>query len=97
MDVAALRAVQAPPKERYRDDPDAALITLRADGDVDGGAVATSLGIDVRAGRVSAEGDLDFAAPSASTGTRRSASSASGSCSTSTPTPTPTDWPRSSA
>jgi len=29
-----LRAVQAPIKERYRDDPDAAVITLQADGSV---------------------------------------------------------------
>jgi uncharacterized OsmC-like protein len=101
-----LRARQQPLKDRYRSDPAAALVTLRADADVDGGdvtcsvqtgralvqaglhpatggdglsacsgdmllqalvacagvtlrAVATSRGIEV-AGRVLAEGDLDF-------------------------------------
>jgi uncharacterized OsmC-like protein len=34
-DAAALREVQAPLKRRYRDDPAAALITLRADGELD--------------------------------------------------------------
>ena len=106
MDQAQLRAVQAPLKERYEAEPDAARITLSATGELGDGvscsvqtgralaeaglhpasggdgsllcsgdmllealvacagvtlrAVATSLGIDVRAGRVSAEGDLDF-------------------------------------
>ena len=32
MEQADLRAVQAPLKERYRDEPDAARVTLRADG-----------------------------------------------------------------
>src|SRR5437764_8327699 len=32
MDKAALQALQAPLKERYRDDPDAARITLSAEG-----------------------------------------------------------------
>ena len=106
-DAAALRALQAPLKERYKADPDAALITLRATGSVDdqaiackvetgraiqtaglhpatGGsglelcsgdmllealvacagvtlkAVATALGIELRAAAVTAEGDLDF-------------------------------------
>jgi uncharacterized OsmC-like protein len=100
-----LRALQAPLKERYREDPDAAVITLRAAGEVGEGvscrveaggalveaglhpatggtglqvcsgdmllealvacagvtltAVATALGLEVRGGRVSAEGDLD--------------------------------------
>jgi uncharacterized OsmC-like protein len=100
-----LRAVQGPLKERYREDPAAALVTLSADGDLAEGvacslqtgralaeaglhpasggdgtqlcsgdmllealvacagvtlkAVATSLGVAV-AGRVRAEGDLDF-------------------------------------
>jgi uncharacterized OsmC-like protein len=35
MDAAALRALQAPIKERYKDDPSAALITLRAKGTLD--------------------------------------------------------------
>lgn len=107
MDATALRALQAPLKDRYRDDPGAALITLRAQGTLGsesltckvetgralveaglhpatGGpgtfacsgdmllealvacagvtlaAVATALGIVIRGGTVSAEGDLDF-------------------------------------
>lgn len=102
-----LRALQAPLKERYRADPDRALVTLHADGQLDelgigcrvetgqalveaglhpatGGtglqacsgdlllqalvacagvtlrAVATALDIPVTAGRIRAEGDLDF-------------------------------------
>jgi uncharacterized OsmC-like protein len=107
MDSAGLRALQAPIKERYRADPKAGLITLKAKGALDdtniackvetgralavaglhpatGGsglelcsgdmllealvacagvtlkAVATALDIPLRAGTVSAEGDLDF-------------------------------------
>ena len=106
MDRDQLRTVQEPLKERYREDPDEALVTLVANGTLgagvtcsvatgralveaglhpatggDGlslcsgdmllealvacagvtlGAVATSIGVDVRAGRVHAEGDLDF-------------------------------------
>ncbi len=106
MERDALRAAQDPLKQRYRDDPDAAMVTLVATGQLgagitcsvqtgraiaaaglhpasggDGlslcsgdmllealvacagvtlGAVATSLGRDVRAGTESAEGDLDF-------------------------------------
>jgi uncharacterized OsmC-like protein len=107
MDAAALRALQAPLKERYREEPDAAFITLKAEGAIDeaavackvetgralvtaglhpatGGsgleacsgdmllealvacagvtlkAVATAIGVELRAGRVRAEGDLDF-------------------------------------
>jgi uncharacterized OsmC-like protein len=106
MDGDALRAVQTPLKERYRSEPEAAHVTLEADGEVGEGvscsvntgralaqaglhpatggdgsllcsgdmllealvacagvtlsAVATSLGIEVRSGRVHAEGDLDF-------------------------------------
>jgi uncharacterized OsmC-like protein len=101
-----LRAVQAPLKQQYRDEPAAALITLRASAELGEGvtcsvatgraivqaglhpatggdglslcsgdmllealvacagvtlrAVATSLELDVRGGRVLAEGDLDF-------------------------------------
>ncbi len=40
MDAEALRALQAPLKSRYRDEPDAALITLRAEGDVDDAKIA---------------------------------------------------------
>jgi len=106
MDGDALRAVQTPLKERYRSDPQAAHVTLEADGELGEGvscsvntgralaqaglhpatggdgsllcsgdmllealvacagvtlsAVAGSLGIEVRSGRVHAEGDLDF-------------------------------------
>jgi uncharacterized OsmC-like protein len=101
-----LRALQAPLKERYREDPAAALVTLRARGELGEGvscsvqtgraiaeaglhpasggdgtllcsgdmllealaacagvtmrAVATSLGIEIARGEVTAEGDLDF-------------------------------------
>ena len=107
MDATALRAMQAPIKERYKGDPQAAFITLKARGTLDdaniackvetgralavaglhpatGGsglelcsgdmllealvacagvtlkAVATALGIPLKSGVVSAEGDLDF-------------------------------------
>ncbi len=106
MDQGQLRAIQAPLKERYTAEPETALVTLTADGELGEGvscsvqtgralaeaglhpasggdgsllcsgdmllealvacagvtlrAVATSLGIAVRSGRVSAEGDLDF-------------------------------------
>lgn len=107
MNVEQLRELQAPIKSRYRDDPEAAVITLRAKGEIgqeglacrvdtgkalveaglhpaSGGtglqacsgdmllealaacagvtlaAVATALGIEVRNGTVSVEGDLDF-------------------------------------
>ena len=107
MDASALRALQAPIKDKYRGAPDAAVITLKAKGTLDdtkiackvetgraiaeaglhpatGGsgaelcsgdmllealvacagvtlkAVATALEIPLRAGTVSAEGDLDF-------------------------------------
>lgn len=106
MDGEELRALQAPLKIRYRDEPQAALVTLEAEGNLEEGvacsvrtgkalveaglhpatggdgslacsgdmllqalvacagvtlrAVATSLNIDVRGGRILAEGDLDF-------------------------------------
>ena len=107
MDSDELRALQAPLKARYRDEPEAARITLRASGELGaesltckvetgravveaglhpatGGeglsacsgdmllealvacagvtlrAVATALEVPVRAGTVTAEGDLDF-------------------------------------
>src|SRR5215218_7349218 len=106
MDPAELRSLQAPVKERYRDDPEAALVTLKASGSLGEGiscsvdtgralaeaglhpasggdgsllcsgdmllealaacagvtlrAVATAIGVDVRGGRVLAEGELDF-------------------------------------
>src|SRR5690349_8524418 len=40
MDRAELQAVQAPLKERYREEPGAAFITLRADGKLDGEQIA---------------------------------------------------------
>jgi uncharacterized OsmC-like protein len=40
MDTAALKEMQAPLKARYKDDPDAALITLTADGELDGSGIA---------------------------------------------------------
>lgn len=101
-----LRALQAPLKARYRDDPAAAHVTLRAEGRLGAGvscsvqtgkalveaglhpatggsglaacsgdmllealvacagvtlsAVATAIGVELRAGTVHAEGDLDF-------------------------------------
>lgn len=107
MDAQALRAMQAPYKDKYKDSPDAAVITLKAHGTLDeskiackvetgralavaglhpatGGsgaelcsgdmllealvacagvtlkAVSTALEIPLKAGRVKAEGDLDF-------------------------------------
>ncbi len=35
MDSAALRAMQAPIKDRYKGDPNAAMITLKAKGTLD--------------------------------------------------------------
>jgi uncharacterized OsmC-like protein len=107
MDAAELRATQAPIKEKYKTDPKAAFITLKARGSIDregiackvetgralavaglhpatGGSglelcsgdmllealvacsgvtlksVATAIEIPLKAGNVSAEGDLDF-------------------------------------
>ena len=107
MDAENLRALQAPLKDRYRSEPAAAKITLKAHGALDdssiackvetgraiaaaglhpatGGtglelcsgdmllealvacagvtlkAVATAIGVAIRSGRVSAEGDIDF-------------------------------------
>jgi uncharacterized OsmC-like protein len=106
MNSEELRAIQAPLKQRYRDEPGAALITLKAEGRLGEGvacrietgralveaglhpatggtaqqacsgdlllqslvacagvtlsAVASSLGIELRGGYLTAEGDLDF-------------------------------------
>src|SRR4051812_46099943 len=106
MDSPTLRDIQGPLKERYRGEPEAAVVTLTAKGSLDEGiacsvdtgralataglhpatggdgsllcsgdmllealvacagvtlrAVATSLGIEVTAGTVHAEGELDF-------------------------------------
>ena len=40
MDATELRAMQAPIKERYKSDPDAALITLKAKGTLDDASIA---------------------------------------------------------
>lgn len=40
MDATLLRSLQAPIKERYRSDPKAALITLKAKGGIDNAAIA---------------------------------------------------------
>src|SRR5205809_7524321 len=40
MDAAALRAQQAPHKERYKSEPDAAVITLKAQGSIDDTKIA---------------------------------------------------------
>ena len=107
MNANEIRAAQAPLKARYRAEPAAAQLTLRAEGTIDTsaqvcrvgahigaveaglhpatggdgsqacsgdmllqalaacagvtlGAVATAMGVDIRGGRVLAEGDLDF-------------------------------------
>ncbi len=54
MDRADLQAVQAPLKERYREEPEAALVTLRASGELDGGQIACS----VQTGRALVEAGL---------------------------------------
>ena len=43
MDAAGLRALQAPIKDRYKSDPQAALITLRAHGTLDDGNIACKI------------------------------------------------------
>jgi uncharacterized OsmC-like protein len=48
-----LRAAQEPLKERYRDDPDSALVTLRASGALGAGATCS-----IRTGRALAEAGL---------------------------------------
>jgi hypothetical protein len=40
MDAAALRAMQAPLKERYKGDPKSAFITLKAKGSLDDAHIA---------------------------------------------------------
>jgi uncharacterized OsmC-like protein len=54
MDKIELRAVQAPLKERYREEPGAAFITLRADGELD----AEQIACKVDTGRVLVEAGL---------------------------------------
>jgi len=43
MDAEELRALQAPLKDRYRDTPEAAVITLKADGRLDGDGITCSV------------------------------------------------------
>ena len=54
MDRDELRRVQAPLKDRYRDDPSAAVVTLRADGDLGSEDVSCS----VQTGRAMVEAGL---------------------------------------
>ncbi|MBI4922528.1 MAG: OsmC family protein [Devosia nanyangense] len=43
MDSVALRAMQAPLKERYRSDPAAAMVTLKANGTIDAGNITCKI------------------------------------------------------
>ena len=43
MDKAELQALQKPLKDRYREDPASALVTLRAEGSIDGAGIACSV------------------------------------------------------
>jgi uncharacterized OsmC-like protein len=54
MDAAALRAMQAPIKDRYKSAPEAALVTLKAKGTLD----ATSIACKVETGRALAVAGL---------------------------------------
>jgi len=54
MDAAGLRALQAPIKERYKSDPKAALVTLRAKGTLD----HTNIACKVQTGRAIAAAGL---------------------------------------
>jgi uncharacterized OsmC-like protein len=54
MDAATLRAMQAPIKDGYRSNPDAAVITLRAQGTIDESKIACK----VETGRAIAEAGL---------------------------------------
>ena len=54
MDTQALRSLQAPLKERYREEPAAALVTLRAEGSLDADKISCS----VATGRALAEAGL---------------------------------------
>ena len=58
MDAAALRAMQAPIKERYKSAPEAALVTLKAKGALD----ATDIACKVETGRALAVAGLHPAA-----------------------------------
>ena len=54
MDAAALRAMQAPFKDRYRHEPDAAVVTLKAEGTLD----ESSISCKVETGRALAVAGL---------------------------------------
>lgn len=54
MDASSLKEIQAPLKDRYRDDPNAALVTLKAEGELDGSGIACR----VRTATVLAEAGL---------------------------------------
>ena len=54
MDRAQLQEIQRPIKDRYREDPDAAVITLKAEGSLDSDGVACS----VQTGRALVEAGL---------------------------------------
>src|SRR5712671_2295460 len=54
MDSARLRELQAPLKARYREDAEAALVTLRAEGSLDGDGIACR----VETGRAMVEAGL---------------------------------------
>lgn len=43
MDAASLRAMQAPYKDKYKDTPDAAVITLKAQGSIDESKIACKI------------------------------------------------------
>ncbi len=54
MDTTSLRDVQGPLKQQYKDDPGSAVVTLEADGELDGSGVACK----VSTGRALAEAGL---------------------------------------
>jgi len=54
VDKARLQEIQRPLKDRYREDPEAAVITLRASGELDGEGIACS----VQTGRALVEAGL---------------------------------------
>jgi len=94
-----LRELQAPLKERYRQDPAAAVVTLSASGElgeevscsVQTGRAIAEAGLHPASGgdgSVRGEGDLDFRGKLAVDSDARSASARSGSPSSSTATPT---------
>jgi uncharacterized OsmC-like protein len=53
MDASTLKALQAPLKQRYRDEPQAAVITLRAEGEIGAGVTCS-----VRTGKALVEAGL---------------------------------------